>query len=189
MDFNSPLTHKEPIVAAPPAPSVEREPNVSATSPCTRCGTTEPPDEQGLCPAKSCRAARVGNKLASVHDGRAKLTPADLAARDALLDRLFAERGGRGSLDIVSQLRVEDYATATIQLGKVTRRLEMLGAVSTAGNKRSSLVDTYNVFSARAERLAAADDVIVNTASPEALRSEVATLHRRYLAFSTIPSP
>jgi dephospho-CoA kinase len=41
----------------------------------------------------------------------------------------------------------------------------------------------------RAERLAAADDVIVNTASPEALRSEVATLHRRYLAFSTMPSP
>ncbi|MBU1224724.1 MAG: dephospho-CoA kinase [Gammaproteobacteria bacterium] len=41
----------------------------------------------------------------------------------------------------------------------------------------------------RAERLAAADDVIVNTASPEALRSEVATLHRRYLAFSTRPSP
>ena len=83
MDFNSPLTHKEPIVAAPPAPSVEREPNVSATSPCTRCGTTEPPDEQGLCPAKSCRAARVGNKLASVHDGRAKLTPADLVSKQS----------------------------------------------------------------------------------------------------------
>jgi dephospho-CoA kinase len=41
----------------------------------------------------------------------------------------------------------------------------------------------------RAERLAAADDVIVNTATPAALRAEVATLHRRYLAFSTTPSP
>jgi len=41
----------------------------------------------------------------------------------------------------------------------------------------------------RAERLAAADDVLVNTGSPKALRSEVATLHRRYLAFSTMPSP
>jgi hypothetical protein len=106
-------------------------------------------------PGNKCRWARVGNKLASKHEGRAKLTPADLATRDALLDRLFAERGGRHALDIVSQLRVEDYATAQIQLGKVTRRLEMLGAVSTAGNKRSSLVDTYNVFSARVERLAA----------------------------------
>ena len=41
----------------------------------------------------------------------------------------------------------------------------------------------------RAERLAAADDVIVNAASPEALRTQVATLHRRYLAFSTMASP
>ena len=40
----------------------------------------------------------------------------------------------------------------------------------------------------RAERLAAADDVILNTASPEALRTQVATLHRRYLALSTTPS-
>ncbi|MBI3431202.1 MAG: dephospho-CoA kinase [Hydrogenophilales bacterium] len=40
----------------------------------------------------------------------------------------------------------------------------------------------------RPERLAAADDVILNTASPEALRTQVATLHRRYLALSTTPS-
>jgi len=41
----------------------------------------------------------------------------------------------------------------------------------------------------RAERLAVADDVISNTGSPEILRTEVAALHRRYLAFSTTPSP
>ena len=41
---------------------------------------------------------------------------------------------------------------------------------------------------ARAARLAIADDVISNTASPEALRTQVAALHRRYLAFSTMPS-
>ena len=41
----------------------------------------------------------------------------------------------------------------------------------------------------RAVRLAVSDDVIVNTASPEALRAQVATLHRRYLAFSTTPPP
>jgi dephospho-CoA kinase len=40
----------------------------------------------------------------------------------------------------------------------------------------------------RAARLAIADDVISNTASPEALRTQVAALHRRYLAFSTTPS-
>ena len=41
----------------------------------------------------------------------------------------------------------------------------------------------------RAERLAAADDVIVNTTSLEALRTQVATLHQRYLAFSTTLLP
>ena len=40
----------------------------------------------------------------------------------------------------------------------------------------------------RAARLASADDVILNTTAPEALRTQVATLHRRYLAFSTTSS-
>lgn len=40
----------------------------------------------------------------------------------------------------------------------------------------------------RAERLAAADDVILNTASPAALRTQVATLHWHYLALSTAAS-
>jgi dephospho-CoA kinase len=40
----------------------------------------------------------------------------------------------------------------------------------------------------RDARLAAADDVILNTTAPEALRSQVATLNRRYLAFSTTSS-
>jgi hypothetical protein len=136
-------------------PSAERVADSPTTAPCKLCGTSELPDAAGRCPVKTCRAARVGNKIAAVHDGRAKLSSEDLATRDALMARLFRERGGRSALDIVSQLRVEDYATAQIQLGKVTRRLEMLGAVSTEGRKRSSLVDTYNVFSARVERLAA----------------------------------
>ena len=97
----------------------------------------------------------VGNSGNVIHEGRAKFTCADLDARDALMARLLEERGGREALDIVSQLRIEDYATAQIQLGKVTRRLEALGAVSAAGNERRSLVATYTTFSARAERLAA----------------------------------
>lgn len=155
MDFNSRLTEGQPIFDNQTAPSGERPPDGAATPPCTVCGSTEPPDSQGQCPVKTCRAARRGNKLAAVHDGRAKMTPADYSARDALMARLFAERGGRGGLDIVTQLRIEDFATAQIQLGKVTKRLEASGAVSEAGNKRTSLVDTYNTFSARVERLAA----------------------------------
>jgi dephospho-CoA kinase len=41
----------------------------------------------------------------------------------------------------------------------------------------------------RAERLAAADDVIVNTASPEALHAEVAALHHRYQALAAKVPP
>ena len=41
----------------------------------------------------------------------------------------------------------------------------------------------------RAERLAVADDIIVNTATPEALRAEVAALHQRYLALAAAPPP
>jgi dephospho-CoA kinase len=41
----------------------------------------------------------------------------------------------------------------------------------------------------RAERLAIADDVIANTATPEDLRAMVATLHQRYLALAAAASP
>jgi len=41
----------------------------------------------------------------------------------------------------------------------------------------------------RAERLAVADDVIVNTSTLEALQAEVAALHQRYLALASTPSP
>lgn len=41
----------------------------------------------------------------------------------------------------------------------------------------------------RAERLRAADDVIVNVATPEALFNEVGMLHRRYLTLAAAPSP
>jgi len=41
----------------------------------------------------------------------------------------------------------------------------------------------------RAERLAVADDIIVNTATLEALRGEVAALHQRYLELAAAPPP
>lgn len=41
----------------------------------------------------------------------------------------------------------------------------------------------------RAERLAAADDIIVNTGAPEALHAEVAALHQRYQALAAKDSP
>ena len=139
---------------APDAPTGEPSATGSQLKPRHRTGcTASVPLGAQRCPA--CGVFQPGNLGAAVHEGRARLTAADLATRDALMERLFAERGGRFSLDIVSQLRIEDYATAQVQLGKVTRRLEVLGAVSAAGSERKSLVATYTTFSGRVERLAA----------------------------------
>jgi hypothetical protein len=73
MDFNRPLTESPPILESPASPSGEPELNVPATPPCSGCGSTEPPNAQGQRPVKTCRAARVGNKFAAIHEGRAKL--------------------------------------------------------------------------------------------------------------------
>ena len=82
------------------------------------------------------------------------LTPTDLVNCDDLLGKLFAERGGRNKVDLVTAIKLEDYAVAVIQLRNLARRLEADGPVTQAGRRRA-LVDIYNVFSTRVERLAA----------------------------------
>ncbi|TXH75878.1 dephospho-CoA kinase [Thiobacillus sp.] len=57
-----------------------------------------------------------------------------------------------------------------------------------SGLTRDEVEAILAVQAGRAARLAIADDVISNATSPEALRTQVAALHRRYLAFSTTPS-
>jgi len=146
-----PGANAAPPGALEPAPAAP-EPDPTAAW-CPYCEATVERSPRGTCP--SCHRFLKGNTSSLKHGARASMTPHDLATRDALRDRLFAERGGRDALDIVSQLRIEDFATSSIQLAKVTRRLEALGAVSTEGRKRTALVETYNVFSARVQRLAA----------------------------------
>lgn len=101
-----------------------------------------------------------------------------LAAPYALLViPLLVETGGYQ--DVLSRVLVVD-CPEDLQIDRVMAR---------SGLAQDEVKAILAAQATRAERLAAADDVIVNTASPEALHSEVATLHRRYLAFSTMPSP
>ncbi len=101
-----------------------------------------------------------------------------LAAPYALLViPLLVETGGYQ--DVLSRVLVVD-CPEDLQIARVMAR---------SGLAQDEVKAILAAQATRAERLAAADDVIVNTASPEALCSEVTTLHRRYLAFSTIPSP
>jgi dephospho-CoA kinase len=90
---------------------------------------------------------------------------------------LLVETGGYR--DMLNRVLVVDCPEA-LQIARVMAR---------NGLTRDEVTAILAAQASRAERLAAADDVIINTASPEALRTQVATLHRRYLAFSTTPSP
>jgi dephospho-CoA kinase len=105
-------------------------------------------------------------------------TLATLAAPYALVViPLLVETGGYR--DVLSRVLVVD-CPEDLQIARVMAR---------SGLARDEVKAILAAQAGRTERLAAADDVIVNTASPEALRTQVATLHQRYLAFSTMPSP
>jgi len=90
---------------------------------------------------------------------------------------LLVETGGYA--DVLDRVLVVD-CPEEVQIARVMAR---------SGLARDEVNAILVAQASRAERLAAADDVIVNTASPEALHRQVATLHQRYLAFSTMPSP
>jgi dephospho-CoA kinase len=90
---------------------------------------------------------------------------------------LLVETGGYR--DVLDRVLVVD-CPEDLQIERVMAR---------SGLTRDEVTAILAAQASRAERLAAADDVIVNSASPEALRTQVAALHRRYLAFSTTPSP
>ncbi len=140
----------------------------STTPPCSRCTSTERPDASGLCPTPNCRCFRRGNSAARVHGGRATFGPDDVVARDKLVTRLVAERGGNDALDVVTRLSLNDYATAVVQLLKVTQVLESHGAVSSqTARARSSVVAAWKLFSERVQRLGAELPPPVAALSPE----------------------
>lgn len=85
---------------------------------------------------------------------------------------LLVETGGYR--DLLDRVLVVD-CPEDVQIARVMAR---------SGLTRDEVRAVLAAQAGRAERLAVADDVIVNIASPEALRAEVATLHRRYQALS-----
>lgn len=90
---------------------------------------------------------------------------------------LLVETGGYR--DVLNRVLVVD-CPEDLQIARVMAR---------SGLARDEVEAILAAQAGRAERLASADDVILNTASPEALRTQVATLHQRYLALSTTASP
>ncbi|MHB1188152.1 dephospho-CoA kinase [Thiobacillus sp.] len=105
-------------------------------------------------------------------------TLATLAAPYALIViPLLAETGGYR--DVLNRVLVID-CPEELQIARVMAR---------SGLAQDEVKAILAAQAGRAERLAVADDVIMNTASQEALCAEVALLHRRYLALAAAPPP
>jgi dephospho-CoA kinase len=90
---------------------------------------------------------------------------------------LLVETGGYR--DMLNRVLLVD-CPEEVQIARVMAR---------SGLTRDEVVAILNAQAGRAERLAIADDVIVNTTSEEALRIEVAALHQRYLALASVSLP
>ncbi|MDA8129783.1 MAG: dephospho-CoA kinase [Betaproteobacteria bacterium] len=137
--------------------------------------------------------------------------------RAALRRRIFADPGERQRLEAILHPRIEanvrqalasltaPYALVVIPLlvetggyrDVIDRVLvvdcpEDLQIARVMARSRLARAEAEAIVAAQASRparLAAADDVIVNTAAPEALRSQVAALHLRYLDQSMSGAP
>jgi dephospho-CoA kinase len=90
---------------------------------------------------------------------------------------LLVETGGYREL--LNRVLVVDCPEA-LQVSRVKAR---------NGLVHDEILAILAVQASRAERLAAANDVIVNTTSLGALRDEVAALHQRYLTLAAAPLP
>ena len=83
-----------------------------------------------------------------------------------------------GYRDLLSRVLVVDCTEAQ-QIERVMSRSKL---------SREEVVAILATQASRAQRLAVANDVILNTATPGALRAEVAALHPRYLDLAVAPS-
>ncbi|MDP1927523.1 MAG: dephospho-CoA kinase [Thiobacillus sp.] len=137
--------------------------------------------------------------------------------RAALRRRVFADAAARHQLEAILhpaiRLRVKQalaqlnapYALLVIPLLVETgayhdmlkrilvvdcpEALQLARVMSRSGLRRDEVMAILAAQATRAERLAVADDVILNTASPEDLRVEVASLHQRYLGLAAKSMP
>jgi dephospho-CoA kinase len=109
---------------------------------------------------------------------RVEQTLAQLTARYVLIViPLLVETGAYR--DVLQRILVVDCPEA-MQLTRVMAR---------SGLVRDEAMAILAAQATRAERLAVADDVILNTASPETLRAEVTGLHQRYLGLAAASTP
>ena len=137
--------------------------------------------------------------------------------RAALRRRVFADAGARRQLEAILHPRIRQavelelaalagsYALVVIPLLVETggyrdllnrvlvvdcpEALQIARVVARSGLTPDEVKAILAAQASRAARLAAADDVIVNAASPESLPAQVATLHQHYQILASASSP
>jgi dephospho-CoA kinase len=137
--------------------------------------------------------------------------------RAALRRRVFADADARRQLEAILHPRIRQavelklaaliapYALVVIPLLVETggyrdllkrvlvvdcpEELQIARVVARSGLMPDEVKAILAAQASRAERLAAADDVIVNAASPESLPAQVATLHQHYQLLASASSP
>jgi dephospho-CoA kinase len=148
--------------------------------------------------------------------GEAVMRADGVLDRAALRRRVFADEAARHQLEAILhpliRQRVEQalvrltasYALVVIPLLVETgayrdllqrilvvdcpEAMQVTRVMARSGLARDEVMAILAAQATRTERLAIADDVILNTAPPEALRAEVASLHQRYLGLAAAAS-
>ena len=147
----------EPLLAAPDAPPALATPDVGHAGPdvapsCARCGA-QVPEGMGRCP--QCGVFQKANVESVVHGLRSKrLAKIVDQYRVDLIEQLFAERGGRDALDVVSRIAIENYALVCAQHKTIEARLDQDGLFTQTGRRRSAF-DMLKGISETIDRLRA----------------------------------
>lgn len=144
--------------------------------------------------------------------GDAAIRPDGTLDRTALRQKVFADTAARRQLEAILHPRIRrevEAALARVQsayalvvipllvetggyrdlLGRVLvvdcpEAVQVARVMARSGLAQEEAAAILTAQAGRAERLAAADDTIANDASPDALRPQVAALHRKYLELS-----
>jgi len=120
---------------------------------CDGCGVDVVPAGRGLCP--TCGRFLPDNSVALGLGLRSKkLAKVVDAYRVELIEQLFAERGGRGALDVVSRISIENYALVCAQHKTIEARLDQDGLFTQTGRRRSAF-DMLKSISETIDRLRA----------------------------------
>ena len=120
---------------------------------CANCRAAVEPSGRGLCPR--CGRFLPDNTIAMVTGLRSKkLAKIVDQYRLDLIDQLFAERGGRDALDVVSRIAIENYALVCAQHKTIEARLDADGLFTQTGRRRSAF-DMLKGISETIDRLRA----------------------------------